>query len=119
MNKRIYFILLPILAIIFSIICGKNNAVSFNEPSHDLRITKNVVQVDFPYSPGVKKENNNRIKNAIRIKALHDVVAIDISSILDPIFICLLSPRVIYGGYRLYELSAHFSTSGLRGPPAA
>ncbi|MFI5195558.1 MAG: hypothetical protein ACHQD8_00575 [Chitinophagales bacterium] len=119
MNKRIYFILLPVLAIIFSIICWKNNSVFFNEPARDLSITKNVAQVDFPYSSGVKKENKNRIKNAIRIKAWDDAAAINIFSTPDPVFLYLLFPRVVYGGYRLYELSAHFSTSGLRGPPPA
>ena len=119
MNKRIYFILLPVLAIILSIICGSNNAVFFNKSAPDLTITKHVTQIGFPYSSDLKKENKNPIKNIIRKKAWDDTNAINFCPTHDPVLPCVLFPTVVYGGYRLYELSAYFSASGLRGPPVA
>ena len=120
MNKRIYFILFPALAIILSIICRNDNTVFFKGPVHDLSISQNITQAGFPFSPGVKKENKSRLKNAIRIKARHDVVTINFFPASDACLPFFPSQRVlIYGGYRVGELSAHFSTSGLRGPPVA
>jgi hypothetical protein len=117
MNKRIYLILLPILAILFSITGRTNNPLFATQTVHGSKISRVVIQNDFPASPDLTKNNRSRIRTAIRIKAWDDAVAINITPAPGIVFHHFLSPSIIYGGYRVNELSAHFSTSGLRGPP--
>ena len=118
MNKRAYFILFPLLAILFSI-GWDNNAVFFQKPAGGLIITPSLSQADFTFYTGVKRENKSHAKNAMRVKARYDVIAINITPLPDLFSPLLCTQEVVFSGYRNVELSTHFSTNGLRGPPTA
>jgi len=118
MNKKIHFILFPILLLAFSLISWKNNSVFFRQGGTELSISNCSVNEGIPFSLGVTHNDTHKIKNAIRVKARHDAAAIEISSVSFPE---LSAPHyeglLTYGTYRAYWSSTSSSTLSLRGPP--
>lgn len=116
MNKRIYFILLPILALLFSFSGRADDAVLYL-PVSEFSITGVSLQNHIPHSFSLTKDDNHKKQNKIRIKARDDYSAIDV---VEPRI--QLSPIYYYNKptcrvCTVYFLSVHHPKHNLRGPP--
>jgi hypothetical protein len=117
MNKRIYFILLPILALLFSF-SGRGEDLILCTPASECSIAIASLQNHIPHSFNQTRDDTNQKKNKIRIKAWDDYSAIDVAEswLQFPKKYYYLKPT--FSGYTSYFQSAHFSRYNLRGPPA-
>jgi len=120
MNKRPFFILLPFLALlIFINSSGVYNCTSFVKPSAGSSVTAKSLKNNHDYSPVLNKDNQERNKNKIRIKACDDYMALAIPG--SGFFFhaaCYYTPAT-YGEYSFYFQSSCSCCHSLRGPPAA
>jgi len=118
MSKRLYLILIPIIALIISI-NGKWDTVSLFTSSTYADASITDVQYHLPYSIFLEKEHGRKIKNAIRPKAR------DCSSAIPLPAEWQFMPRTFYyikqthSSYYSPTYSLHISLHKLRGPPVA
>ena len=116
MNKRIYFILLPLLALLFSF-SGREEG-SMVARSGGLTLYGASLQSHSSQSASLNRDNNNQKKNKIRIKAWDDNLAVAIAApwvMPVRVYAVYKSP---FGVYDVHFQSAYFSSAHLRGPPA-
>ena len=117
MNKRIHLILLAVFVLIISIInCKADSSAFFSRPASCLSIIT-AYQNDIPCQFNLKKENNHKSKNAIRIKALDDAAAIVFPSCWVPVINVCYFTKPFYCNYSSPIISLRFSRHKLRGPP--
>jgi hypothetical protein len=116
MNKKIQLILVPALAVIFSIIFWNNNAVFFNNKAESYSSVHNGVPHHTPV-PGIQKKSGHHVNAKFRIKAWDDAIAVNCNPVYTPCYTIVVFSEVVYGGYVPHKLSAYYSSSGLRGPP--
>jgi len=116
MNKRISFILLPVLALIISINCRAHYGAFFNNTVSGISISS-VHQYSPSHSISANKQTNNRDKNAIRIKAKDGGAAIVLSCGWAPVANVFFYSRPSYFYYSSPVLPLRFSRYKLRGPP--
>jgi hypothetical protein len=117
MNKRILFILLPLIAILVSLNCRSANTVFSKKGGQEVTVTSGSDQNFLPYSVKLKKNNNKELKNKIRIKAWDDNSIIEVP---DPWILCSEAGyyhKPMYEACAVYFQSTHFSQHHLRGPP--
>ena len=121
MNKRIYFILFPILALLFSSSNGRENKfISFQAGIPVFNYTcQTSVQNSGPFSSDLKKGGGKINKNAIRIKAWDGSFAIDIPAQWTPTRRVIYSVKPVNSTYTVFLQQAYASDHNLRGPPAA
>lgn len=119
MNKRIYHFLLPLLVILFSIICRGDNAVFFQESTPGLSITEISDAHTLPFSTDLKKGDKKVNINAIRVKARHDILAVNIPAHGEPVVHFVYYTKAYYSSYNFCELYANLPGYNLRGPPSA
>jgi hypothetical protein len=114
MNKRIYLILLPLLALILSVInCKQDSYASFGKPGQEFNISVG----HHPYSVNLNKDTSHKHKNAIRIKAWDDATAMIAPASWIPFTrLCYYTPPA-YSYYRSPVCALRFSRHKLRGPP--
>jgi hypothetical protein len=116
MNKKIFFILLPVLALLFSF-SGKDVHSISSGQGPEFSITVTSLQSHVP-SVNMTRDDTHQKKNKIRIKARDDYSAIDVAEV------CTLPYRIYrYCRSAFITASADFpsiylSSYHLRGPPA-
>jgi hypothetical protein len=117
MSRRMYLILLPVLALILSIInCREDNAVQPAKSASGYAFLV-INPGDHHGSVVFGKETNHKHKNAIRIKAWDDSVAIAITlNWLSVPCICYFSKQY-YWSYNSPIISHQVFRRTLRGPP--
>ena len=118
MNKRIYCIFLPVLAILFSIFCSADNAIFFQQNAPGLNITKVSAGHSLPFSSGLKKGDKKVNINAIRVKAKHDATATHIPAHWESAASIVYYAKSYFSSYSACELHAHLKGYNLRGPPS-
>ena len=118
MNKRLYLILFPILALIVSINCRGDNTVFSNKPFSNATIIT-AAQNHLPYSVNLNKQSDHKAKNAIRIKACEGSAAIVFIAGWLPVSIKSYHTKPIYFYNNNHTLSFHSCQHKLRGPPVA
>ena len=116
MNKRISYILLPILVLLLSFSSGVDGLILCKQTS-ELSVTGVLSQNHFPHPFSLTKDDTRQKKNKVRIKAWDDYSAIDV---VTP----WIQPNKVYNNYKpafsVYDAhfqSACFSRYNLRGPP--
>ena len=121
MNKRIYFILFPILAILFCIHCNAGIAVPHQDyhqgSSTWLSIGNKPVEGEHTYLPVAKKQDHKKTKNTIRIKAWDDA-----SAVILPLYSFTPKKYFFYANtyypcHYSFTPSGYYSEYNLRGPP--
>ena len=119
MNKRIYFIILPILALLSGSYGMLYNLVSNQQATtSELNITVASPQNSLPFSSNLKKQEKKIDINAMRIKAKHDVMAVNIPFHWEPLTLFVYHTKAHNGWYSVYELCAFRAGYHLRGPPS-
>ena len=119
MSRRIYLILLPVLALILSVInCSADISVPSLKPVAGYSFS-GVNQVDHRVSIIFGKDANHKHKNAIRIKAWDESGAIILSPVWFPVSHIFYFSRPNYWSYSSPTISHRFSRHQLRGPPSA
>lgn len=119
MNKRFYFILIPVLALLFNWNSRAGNHISLNKPYPGSFVTIKTEQNNFPKSERLRKENSERIKYKIRTKAWDDAPGVLIGGEEIPGTIFCFYSELAYWGYNFSFRSYHLSKHSLRGPPVA
>jgi len=117
-NRRIYYILLPILALLAGSFGMLYHSVSVAQASVGKCITTISPKQQFPFSSNLKKQEKKADINAMRIKAKHDVVAINIPAQWKPTPLFVYYNKPYNSFYCAYELCAFHAGYHLRGPPA-
>ena len=118
MNKRVFFVLLPLIAILFSLNCMGDSAILLKRGARESVLTSSRVQIVLPNSVKLNKENNKETKNKIRVKAWDDNSDIDISVPWCQSSEICHSDKPVYAVCVVYVQSTHFFRNNLRGPPA-
>lgn len=118
MNKRIFNILLPVLALILTAINCTGDYIGFSNPADGYSISA-AHQSRHPYSVNLNKETNRKHKNAIRIKAWDDAAAMVAPTAWNPVAINCYFEKAYCCYYNAPVLSSRFSRHKLRGPPVA
>jgi hypothetical protein len=118
MSKKAFFILLPLIAILFGMNCVGDNVNFFKKGSEGLVLTQSTIIKNAPFSVSLKTEHNNVVKNKIRIKACDDYSAIDISHPCPLASEAFYYHKPIFHVYAVDFESSRFSKYHLRGPPA-
>ena len=120
MNKRLFFILLPFLALLSFF--NNSEGVSHVEKSSALQQERYLIKSAQTNnnSPSVlSKDSQDKNRNKIRIKAWDDYAAINFNEyfpVARPVLFYITSG---YSNYDFYFQSPCLSSSSLRGPPAA
>jgi len=117
-NKRIYYILLPILALLVCSYGMLYHAVSVARTSAAESFITIAPEQKLPFSSDLKKQEKKIDINAMRIKAKHDVVAINIPTFWEPPVAFVYHTKPYNSFYCVYELCAFHAGYHLRGPPA-
>ena len=122
MNKRIYYILFPILAMLFSIADShvgiEYNIASGTKASSIPGIANFSAAHAHPFSSNLKKQEHKVNINAIRIKAKHDAIAISILTYWELGVPFIYYTKSYCSSHNSYELNAHLPCYNLRGPPS-
>jgi len=119
MNKSLHFILIPFLALLFSWNDRGDVSAAIGKPATGFSYLNKTDQNDLLYPLKIKKEQSEKIKNKIRIKAWDDAAAVSISGPEIPKAILIYNTQPIYGGYCFSFSSVPLSQRCLRGPPVA
>ena len=117
MNKRVYFILLPILALLFILSGGQRNVARF-QPVSQFSVRGNSRQQHASHSVNLAKNDSHQKKNKIRIKACDDYSALEVAEMSVPSSPIFYYCKPAYKVCAVYFLSAHYSEYNLRGPPS-
>lgn len=115
MNKKIYFILLPILVLLLSM--SSKVECAFPVQQTGFSFSKNIAQTSLVHTIDLNKDSR-KIKNKIRIKACDNSFALDFHPILPSYskFFHVAGP--LLGEYLVYTPSRNCHSRNLRGPPA-
>ncbi len=117
MHKRIYLILFPILALLFSS-QGKGDSLAYYGIKHAGYSITNISRQKHSAGSNLKRGESKDNKNAIRKKACHDSFALNIPDRFELVPKAVYYTKTVYGAYNIYLLHAHPSINSLRGPPA-
>ena len=118
MNKRIFFILLPILALLFNTSDVKGTDFkSFPKESGSGFVSQASAQSTIPSSSDLKNGSGKVNRNAIRIKANNGALELDIPKVWSFATRAVYLARLVFGIYNIYTADAHPAIYNLRGPP--
>jgi len=122
MNKRLYFILYPLLALLAIFYTSRDTIVTaFDKsvPSQECNFSSTRKTAAHGHTVVLSKDTRERSKNKIRIKANDDYAAIDIPCGFQPAPVNAYASSLNYGEYRTFFFSSPRHSYRLRGPPAA
>ena len=94
------------------------HSVSVAQASERKSVTIILPEQQPPFSSNLTKQEKKVDINAMRIKAKHDAVAINIPTFWEPQIAFVFHTRPYNGFYCAYELCAFHAGYHLRGPPA-
>jgi hypothetical protein len=117
MKGWVCLILLPILALIFSINSGHGESVSVQKSDTSINDGASKSRIDHPVSIDQKKDVN-KLRHKIRIKALDDFAAVEIVPATFETRRPELFCKPSYWNRVVYIYSSHSAARCLRGPPA-
>ena len=117
MNRAIYYIAIPIFALLFCISGKVHNIALPVDVTHGLSTTATSARSESSVLNILSKEHNHRVKNIIRLKALDDTHAINIQFNWNVAFRNCYFTKTIYKHYERHIFPFYFSKNGLRGPP--
>ena len=117
MNKRLYFLLLPVFVLIFGINYKsiELQPAGIGYEGYNISTTEHNIN---SFYVGLNKESNRKIKNAIRIKAWDGSAAIGCSDHWEPNSTCVYYCRPRYYSKNVKIPVWQHSFRNLRGPPA-
>lgn len=118
MNKKLYFILFPLLAMLFSIYGKGGEFIPFKKEAAGLSVSGSSIQQKAPDFSDIQKNDRKIKKNKIRIKARDAAAEMDIPLYWEAEAKVVFYQNVTYSGYILYAKSAELPVHNLRGPPA-
>ncbi len=120
MNKRLLFILLPFLSLLSFLNNGegRNHVFQFRD-FHQKSFLIKSVQTNNNSSSVLNKDNQDRNRNKIRIKACDDFATINFNEHCLDVEPVLFYTKVGYSKYVFYFQSTCLFSNSLRGPPVA
>ena len=120
MNKRFYFILIPIFVVLFSLSSKAGSHLSDKKKlTTGFCITIKIDRNNIPHSVNLRKENSERNIYKIRTKAWDDAATANIPCEQAPVTIFCYYTRPVYCRYNFSFRPYHLSKQSLRGPPVA
>ncbi len=118
MNKRIFFILLPVFVLLFHTSWG--NGIDFRffpkEQSSSI-VSQASAHNTIPSSSDLKNGGGKVNRNAIRIKAKNGFFELNIPEVWSFTTKVAYPTRLVFGVYNIYTADAHPAIYNLRGPP--
>ncbi len=119
MNKRIFFILLPILFLLFNTSQGRGiDITSSPKQAGSTFIIKAAAQNTVPSSSDLKNGGGKVNRNAIRIKAKNGFFELNIPEVWTFTARAIYPTKLVFGVYNIYTADAHPAIYNLRGPPS-
>jgi hypothetical protein len=118
MNKRLYFILLPVFAILLAFNCRTGSAVHAKGFYPGFAVSKSIGRQDIPKPFSVKNDNKNPVKSNIRIKAWENTIATILPATFVPVSRHFFRSETFFGKYIANVTSSRFSHLSSRGPPS-
>ena len=118
MNKRIIFILLPILFLLFNTGQGRGIELkSFTKERGSSFVSQASPRNTVPSSSDLKNGGSKVNRNAIRIKAKNGFFELNIPEVWSFTAKAIYPTRLVFGVYNIYTADAHPAIYNLRGPP--
>lgn len=119
MNKRIFFILQPILFLLFNTSQGKGIDIkSFPKGAGSTFVSQASAHNTIPSSSDLKNGGGKVNRNAIRIKAKNGFFELNIPQFWSFTAKAIYHTKLVFGIYNIYTADAHPAIYNLRGPPS-
>ena len=118
MKVKLSFVFIALFVVLLSI-CGTADSFAFQKTFSGAGFNISALpQSNINHHVNFNSNRVPKIKNNVRIKALHDYSAIDIATTWEPSIRIEYFYRAAFKSYCAYFLSAHFTKYNLRGPPS-